>query len=286
MSRKISIFHEVGSSSPSPPQELSNDHDPDIIIKKIAQNINGQVVNIAGWFGSYNKLGSFQASSLGHEISAPYEVPQFPIEQLESKLLDLRKSSICPSANLNNQVGDDSDFSAEDFVPHFQRVNISGEDITGEPSPPLHCSSPPVNLCPGYSAEELQSKSKLLHEAIELRRRYMKYSRQNFSADCEHFLKRSSTDLSGVRRGGEGSHVSLLDHQVHAPKSSGDHWECDLQPDLGYVCQIEQGVFRVYRNKDDLLRRKNINIDYPTLDIFVRDLQVRDFPLTRETLRH
>ena len=113
----------------------------------------------------------------------------------------------------------------------------------------------------------------------------MKYSRQNFSADCEHFLKRSSTDLSWARRGGEGSRaVSLLDHQVHAPKSSGDHWDCDLQPDLGYVCQIEQGVFRVYRNKDDLLRRKNINIDYPTLDIFVRDLQVRYFTFTRETL--
>ena len=43
---KISIFHEDGSSSPSPPQELSND--PDIIIKKIAQNINGQVVNMFG----------------------------------------------------------------------------------------------------------------------------------------------------------------------------------------------------------------------------------------------
>ena len=257
MSRKISIFHEDGNSSPSPPQELSGDPD---IIKKIAGNINGQVgtgSDIVGWLIT-NNVGSFQTSSLGHEISAPYEVPQFPIEQLESKLLDLRKSSICPSANLGGQVGDDSDFSTEDFVPHFQRVNISGEDITG------------------YSAEELQSKSKLLHEAIELRRRYMKYSRQNFSADCEHFLKRSSTDLSSAsgRRGGGGSHVSLLDHQVHAPKSSGDHWECDLQPDLGYVCQIEQGVFRVYRTKDDLLKRKNINIEYPTLDIFVRDLQV------------
>ena len=81
-----------------------------------------------------NQFLSFQTSSLGHEISAPYEVPQFPIEQLESKLLDLRKSSICPSANLNNQVGDESDFITEDFVPHFQRVNISGEDITGQQS--------------------------------------------------------------------------------------------------------------------------------------------------------
>ena len=45
--------------------------------------------------------------------------------------MDLRKSSVCPSANLN-QVGDDSDFTTEDFVPHLQRVNISGEDITGQ----------------------------------------------------------------------------------------------------------------------------------------------------------
>lgn len=125
MSRKISIFHEGGDSSPSPPQELSNDPD---IIKKIAQNINGQVGNIDVFY--FNEVGPFQ-TNLGHEISAPYEVPQFPIEQLESKLMDLRKSSICPSANLN-QVGDDSDFTTEDFVPHFQRVNISGEDITGQ----------------------------------------------------------------------------------------------------------------------------------------------------------
>ena len=136
MSRKISIFHEDGNSSPSPPQELSSEPD---IIKKIAQNLNGQVgiwVIMLCW-SSENNDGSFQTGSLGHEISAPYEVPQFPIEQLESKLLDLRKSSICPSAALTNQqVGDDSDFSTEDFVPHFQRVNISGEDITGELTEP------------------------------------------------------------------------------------------------------------------------------------------------------
>ena len=169
--------------------------------------------------------------------------------------MDLRKTSVCPSVTLNNQVGDDSDFNPEDFVPHFQRVNISGQDITG------------------YSPDELQSKSKLLHEAIELRRRYMKMSRQNFSSDCEHFLKRSSAELSPSQLGA-GGQVSLLDHQVHAPKSAGNHWECETQPDLGYLCQIEQGVFKVYRNKDDLLQKKNIKVEYPTLDVFVRDLQV------------
>ena len=184
-----------------------------------------------------------------------------PIEQLEYKLLDLRKNSVCPSATLNHQVGDDSDFITEDFIPHFQRVNISGEDITG------------------YSADELQSKSKLLHEAIELRRKYMRMSRQNFSSDCEHFLKRSSGDVSSPQTRG-GGNVSLLDYQVHAPKSAGDHWECELQPDLGYVCQIEQGVFKVYRSNNDLLEKNNIKIEYPTLDVFVRDLQVMGKILT------
>ena len=70
-----------------------------------------------------------QAGALSNEISAPYEVPKFPIEQLESKLKDMKKTSVCPSGT--NQVGDEDDFVNETFVPHFQRVNISGEDITG-----------------------------------------------------------------------------------------------------------------------------------------------------------
>ena len=70
-----------------------------------------------------------QAGALSNEISAPYEVPKFPIEQLESKLKNVNKTSVCPSGS--NQVGDEDDFVNETFVPHFQRVNISGEDITG-----------------------------------------------------------------------------------------------------------------------------------------------------------
>ena len=69
------------------------------------------------------------AGALSNEISAPYEVPKFPIEQLEYKLKDVKKTSVCPSGT--NQVGDEDDFINESFVPHFQRVSISGEDITG-----------------------------------------------------------------------------------------------------------------------------------------------------------
>ena len=41
----------------------------------------------------------------------------------------------------------------------------------------------------GYTAEELKPNSLLLTEAIELRKKYMKMSRQSFSTDCEHFLQ-------------------------------------------------------------------------------------------------
>ena len=42
----------------------------------------------------------------------------------------MRKASVCQSNTTQN--ADQDDFIHETFVPHFQRVNISGEDITGK----------------------------------------------------------------------------------------------------------------------------------------------------------
>ena len=166
--------------------------------------------------------------------------------------MTVRKTSICPSGSIQTPA-EDEDFNNETFVPHFQRVNISGEDITG------------------YSAEELRSKSVLLQEAILLRQKYMKMSKQNFSADCDHFLNTSgSTKMTnGVSR----SKISLKDYQVHAPKSSGNHWECNFPPNQGYFAVIEKGVFQIYKNKEDMKEGSSINFQYPTLDVFIRDLQ-------------
>ena len=61
--------------------------------------------------------------------------------------------------------------------------------------------------------------------------------------------------------------------QVHAPKSSGDHWDAKFLPDLGYFLQIEKGVFRVYKSWEDLARARPLDLEYPRLDVFIRDLQ-------------
>ena len=103
--RKVSCYHPEDDSELSTPSPTLDE--PDILLMR----------------------KSSVAGALSNEISAPYEVPKFPIEQLESKLKNVNKTSVCPSGS--NQVGDEDDFVNETFVPHFQRVNISGEDITG-----------------------------------------------------------------------------------------------------------------------------------------------------------
>ena len=76
------------------------------------------------------KITGMDTPALGIDLSAPYEAPQLPIEQLESKLLTVRKKSGCPSVS-NNAAAHQDDLDFEDYVPQYQRVNISGEDITG-----------------------------------------------------------------------------------------------------------------------------------------------------------
>lgn len=62
-------------------------------------------------------------------------------------------------------------FDEHDFVPHFQRVSISGEDTSGVP------------------LEDLEKASKLLQEALKLRERYMESSQQSFPQTTARFLK-------------------------------------------------------------------------------------------------
>lgn len=67
---------------------------------------------------------------------------------------------------------DDLSFHDEhDFVPHFQRVSISGEDTSGVP------------------LEDLERASRLVIQALELRERHMSISQQSFPQTTARFLK-------------------------------------------------------------------------------------------------
>lgn len=70
-----------------------------------------------------------------------------------------------------SHTADDIQFDEHDFVPHFQRVSISGEDTSGVP------------------LEDLAHASSLLIKALEMRERYMFLSGQSFPQTTERFLR-------------------------------------------------------------------------------------------------
>ena len=207
-----------------------------------------------------------QESAAVPERAPPYEVPEFPIERLESQLQTVRKTSMAGEPGLSSAFAcpefPETDQSYQKVRPstdHIHgsqgkdvclQVNISGSDITG------------------VTAEDMQEAGGLLQRAIQMRQRYMQHSRQSFSQDCSNFLQQQRSPATQLPA--RLSHLSLLEHPVHAPPSRGDHWDCAFPPDLGYNCAVQQGVFTV--SKPD---QEQLHFSYPRLEAFVRDMQVR-----------
>ncbi|KOB65988.1 AMP deaminase 2, partial [Operophtera brumata] len=133
-------------------------------------------------------VGAETPRELPNELSAPYEVPQFPIEQIEKKLLIQRqlnvKAAEC-AQSVRSFGGSEAGSvfeeaarlrSADDeepdvILPHFQRVAISGEDTSGVP------------------LEDLQLASSFLVQALEMRKRYMELSMQSYAMITSRFIR-------------------------------------------------------------------------------------------------
>ncbi|KAL2748471.1 AMP deaminase 2 isoform X4 [Vespula maculifrons] len=247
---------------------------------------------------------------LPNEISAPYEVPQFPIEQIEKKLLIQRQLTVKAAKDLEERrshyepsIGpgvpdyiDDPSFNFEenDFVPHFQRVSISGEDTSGVSLkknilleklfclhyPKLiyrirdthHMSPSRLNLVP---LEDLQQASQMLVQALVIREKYMNNSKQSFPSITTKFLR--SIDKRPVTSNDEVQHddrKAIADHPVHAPASRGDPWECKFPPTKNYTILPINGVFNVFANEEDAKNGEPLPYSYPDLAAFVRDMNL------------
>jgi len=211
-------------------------------------------------------IGS-DGAQLSNEVSAPYEFPQLPIEQIESKLLSVQKEKEItgvparePSIGVHD-IEDDIDLS--EYVPNFQRVGISGEDCTGVP------------------AEDLQSASKLLIQALNIRHKYMNLSRQAFPSFIDRYLstisgkpmnhvelheKATIEDIRAVHKG--------RNHPIHPPKIDRDPWECEFIPDNGYKFVLKEGVYHVYQNEEKASKNESLNYEVPDLETFVTDMQM------------
>ncbi|XP_018579679.1 AMP deaminase 2 isoform X3 [Anoplophora glabripennis] len=228
---------------------------------------------------------------LPNEISAPYEVPQFPIEQIEKKLaiqrkinykvLEDRRSHYEPSVPGAVEVDELDDHDL--YVPHFQRVSISGEDTSGVP------------------LEDLERASKLIIQALEIRKKYMKMSYQTFSSSAARFLdpnkeqqhhdeKQSIEDrdyaelLSRTARTSfddimlgtltKDNIEKLLDngfqdHGIHPPIHKA--WEVPDVPDTNHILKNNNGVWNVYLNEEDVKNGKPCDYEYPDVDRFTTD---------------
>ncbi|CAH1983004.1 unnamed protein product [Acanthoscelides obtectus] len=197
-------------------------------------------------------------------------------------VLEERKSHYEPSVPGVTASIDDLD-DHDLYVPHFQRVSISGEDTSGVP------------------LEDLERASKLLIKALEIRKQYMKVSFQSFSSTAARFLDpnkeqqhhderqsiedkdyaellsrtaRSSFDDFNVYSLTEDDIQKLLtngikDHGIHPPEHKP--WEAPVVPDTDHVFKNNNGVYNVYVNEQHLKDGKPCDYEYPDVVKFTTD---------------
>lgn len=194
------------------------------------------------------------AAGLPNEISAPYEVPQFPIEQIENKLqlqrqlnakvMEQDRHSVAAEIHPDEQIP----FDEHDFVAHFQRVSISGEDTSGVP------------------LDDLERASALLVKALELRERYMRNSYQCFPQTTGRFLKSTRPE-----RYAHQEKKSIADHPVNPPQSTQSPWLIDFPEDCNYSIRSNKGVFEVFTSAE---AEQPLPYEYTKLPVFVQDMQM------------
>ncbi|CAH2244864.1 AMP deaminase 2-like isoform X2 [Pararge aegeria] len=217
-------------------------------------------------------VGAEAPRELPNELSAPYEVPQFPIEQIEKKLLIQRqlnvKAAECGQSARSfagSEAGgaaavfddaarlrvDDEDFDV--ILPHFQRVAISGEDTSGVP------------------LEDLQQASSYLVQALEIRKRYMDMSQQSFATITARFLRTIDSDTPYNHSANvkvPKSHIA--DHIVHPPFKDKDPWECPMPEPKNYTIKSDRGVFNLYRSTEQ--GEERVPYEYVNLSQYIQDM--------------
>ncbi|XP_045537690.1 AMP deaminase 2 [Papilio machaon] len=223
-------------------------------------------------------VGAEAPRELPNELSAPYEVPQFPIEQIEKKLLIQRQLNVKAAEcgqSVRSFAGSEAGALEEaarlrladedelDIVlPHFQRVAISGEDTSGVP------------------LEDLQQASSYLVQALEIRKRYMEMSQQSYATITARFVRSMDSDAPANHTPSTKvprSHIA--DHIVHPPFRDKDPWECPMPAAKGYSIKSDDGVFNLYRPRQgegqgdgDGTGEERVPYEYVTLSQYIQDM--------------
>ncbi|XP_048486204.1 AMP deaminase 2 isoform X3 [Plutella xylostella] len=214
-------------------------------------------------------VGADVPRELPNELSAPYEVPQFPIEQIEKKLLIQRqlnvKAAECGQSVRSFGGSEAGAMTFEEAVrlrgeedepevvlPHFQRVSISGEDTSGVP------------------LEDLQLASSYLVQALEIRKRYMAMSNQSFENITDRFLRSMDAEAMANHTPHRVPKTNIADHDVHPPYTKDrDPWECPMPAPKGWTIKPDKGVFNCYTTVDG--KETRVPFQYVTLAEYIQD---------------
>ncbi|XP_064470633.1 AMP deaminase 2-like isoform X3 [Ornithodoros turicata] len=153
-----------------------------------------------------------------------------------------------------------------DFVPHFQRVAISGEDTSGVP------------------IEDLHQASKLLVSALRLREKYMETSQQSFPRVTKRFLAPLKgkhpvepetpdevLNSAGPKKDAAKQHKN---HPFYSVPTVTEPWNCEILEDMKCILKMYNGVVHVYRTEEDLKNEKPADYPYINLSQFINDLNL------------
>ncbi|KAK7578161.1 hypothetical protein V9T40_010366 [Parthenolecanium corni] len=228
-------------------------------------------ISVTGVGSSLKSYSPSQDGDLPNQLSAPYEVPHFPIEQIENKLLMQRQLSSKALKDLEekrshlsmggrtgpNSIRDDQDYrfniDEHDYVPHFQRVSISGEDT---------CQT---------TADDIHRAASFLVEALCIRERYMRMSQQSFPTTTSRFIH-SVEDNYTYHNIVHEDKKTIADHPIHVPTNDENPWDIDFYPSKNLIIKPVNGVFQVYENEEAVKENKPRDYPYPLLETYISDL--------------
>ncbi|XP_046649607.1 AMP deaminase 2-like isoform X6 [Daphnia pulicaria] len=207
-----------------------------------------------------------------NEISAPYEVPQFPIEEIERKLAIQRQLSLrfppelVPHLTTSHEPGIEIDSSQaaatglptveQDYTPLFQRVSITGDEDTG-----------------GVPYEDLLDASELLIKSLTLRRDYCRPAAHSFPSTTARFLQTNERNgIADVETVHEEK-KTVEDHPIHPPPHVlSSHNDGEIPESANCVIKALDGVFQVYESQEAADNGESLNFSYPVFKKYIDDV--------------
>lgn len=251
--------------------------------KHLNTEVDEKLQELAGSILQRNGYGLEPRAS---EMSAAFEMPQYPIEEKETRQYFERQYShrsidsgsseqsvksartaviLSPVLKAPGSHGFpkvDSVIPKEivdeltqeyDLLTNFQRISVSGEDTSGVP------------------LKDLAQASKILVQMLMVREKYMALSQQAFPRITARFLQSLEEEEEFVGVQDTCSKTSISEHPIDAPPRGDNPFAIEFPESVGCILRMEDGVMHVYRSQEEADLRTQLSWPYPDLQTFIKD---------------